>query len=150
MTGTDLSAVHSINKANVPAVGEASPAHLARLLDLAELALVVEFDRNVVGFCIVLAPGADYDSPNYRYFCERYDSFAYLDRVAFAEGFRSRGLGHHLYEEVERRVDANRLTLEVNLQPRNEGSLRFHAREGFTEVGRLEPYPGTVVSLMSK
>ena len=32
----------------------------------------------------------------------------------------------------------------------NEGSLRFHAREGFAEVDQLEPRPGKIVSLMVK
>jgi len=38
----------------------------------------------------------------------------------------------------------------VNVQPPNEGSLRFHAREGFVEVAQLETRPGKIVSLMAK
>jgi predicted GNAT superfamily acetyltransferase len=40
--------------------------------------------------------------------------------------------------------------LEVNTRPRNEGSLRFHAREGFVQMEELETRPGKMVSLMVK
>ena len=49
-----------------------------------------------------------------------------------------------------RRTTAEWFTLEVNVKPLNEGSLRFHAREGFVEVSQLETRPGKIVSLMVK
>ena len=64
--------------------------------------------------------------------------------------FQGRGLGRALYEEIERRADAAWFTLEVNLRPRNEGSLRFHERLGFVEVGQQETDYGCLVSLMAK
>ena len=54
------------------------------------------------------------------------------------------------YDEVERRADAAWFTLEVNLRPRNDGSLAFHDRLGFVEVGQQETDYGTLVSLMAK
>lgn len=147
----DLAAVHAINEENVPAVGSVSLEQLQSLVDRALVALVVVVDENrIAGFCIVLPPGTDYTSPNYLFFDERYDSFAYLDRVALTAGSRGHGWGKAMYDEVERRVAADWFTLEVNLQPRNDGSLRFHAREGFVEVGRQQPYPGNEVSLLAK
>jgi len=98
----------------------------------------------------VLAPGADYDSMNYAWFSAQYDDFVYLDRVAVAPGHRSAGVGSRLYDEVERRAKAEWFTLEVNLRPRNDGSLRFHARRGFVEVGQQETDYGALVSLMAK
>jgi predicted GNAT superfamily acetyltransferase len=41
-------------------------------------------------------------------------------------------------------------TLEVNLEPRNDGSLRFHDRLGFVEVGQQVSGSGKLVSLMAK
>jgi hypothetical protein len=41
------------------------------------------------------------------------------------------------------------LTCEVNLRPPNEGSLRFHRRLGFREVGRQETPYGALVTLLA-
>ncbi len=119
------------------------------------IALVAEVDVQVAGFCFVLAPGADYGSLNYAWFSERYDDFVYLDRVAISPTFQRRGIGRALYAEVERlaaarRPSARHFTLEVNLRPRNDTSLAFHADLGFSEVGRRETDYGTSVSLMAK
>jgi predicted GNAT superfamily acetyltransferase len=38
----------------------------------------------------------------------------------------------------------------VNLRPRNDGSLRFHARLGFKEVGQQETSYGVLVSMLAK
>ncbi len=150
LTGDDLPEALAINEANVPAVGSVDADQLVHLFDEASVALAAEDGGRLIGFCIVLAPGADYSSVNYGWFSERYDDFAYLDRVAVAESYRSRGIGAELYAEVERLVDAPWFTLEVNVRPRNEGSLRFHERMGFTEVGQQETPYGARVSLLAK
>lgn len=146
----DLPTIWEINQANVPAVGEESQESLAEIMEMAEIAIGVLDAELLVGFCFVLPPNVPYDSPNYGYFSERFDDFAYLDRVAFAPLHRGKGLGSALYGEVARRLDRPRLTLEVNVVPPNEASMRFHLRHGFVELERLETRPGKVVSLMSR
>lgn len=147
----DIDAATAINNANTPAVGEATAEHLAHLLDQSVIALAaISPDDELAGFCIVLGPGADYGSVNYRWFTERYDDFIYLDRVAVAESARNAGVGTALYAEVERRAGAAWFLLEVNLRPRNDGSLRFHHRHGFAEVGQQETDYGTLVSMLAK
>lgn len=146
----DHRAVHDINEAGTPGVHTASLEELAAITRLACISLVAEEDGAVVAFCQVLTPGAPYRSVNYRWFSSRYDDFVYLDRVAVAPDYRGRGIGAALYAEVERRARAVWFTLEVNLVPRNEGSLRFHAREGFHEVGQQDTDYGARVSLMAK
>jgi len=47
-------------------------------------------------------------------------------------------------------ADASLLALEVNTKPRNEGSLRFHTREGFTLLEEVETRPGKMVGFMIK
>jgi uncharacterized protein len=152
---SDLAAVHAINEAAAPAVASESTDELAHIAAQATIALVVEIDGEVAGFCLVLAPGADYGSVNYRWFGANYDDFVYLDRVAIATHFQRRGIGQALYAEVERlvverRPDATHFTLEVNLRPRNDQSLAFHNGLGFVEVGRQESDHDTTVSLMAK
>jgi predicted GNAT superfamily acetyltransferase len=152
LTPADLDAAWAINQANTPAVGDVSRDKLAWIVEMASMSLVAELQGTVVGFCIVLPPGTEYTSVNYRWFCERYDSFVYLDRVAVDEAARGAGIGAALYAEVERRAagTAELFTLEVNLRPRNDGSLRFHDRLGFVEVGQQETDYGILVSMLAK
>jgi predicted GNAT superfamily acetyltransferase len=158
LTPLDLDRVLAINASGEPGVGTVDAAQLAHLVDESSIALVATVagpndepaGDTVAGFCIVLPPGADYASINYRWFAERYDDFVYLDRIAIAPEFQGRGLGRALYDEVERRADAAWFLLEVNLRPRNDASLAFHDRLGFVEVGQQETDYGTLVSLMAK
>lgn len=152
---SDLEAVHTINEAEVPAVGSVTPDQLAHIAAESSVALVAEIDGTVAGFCLVLAPGADYGSTNYAWFAERYDEFVYLDRVAISPSFQRRGLGRALYAEVERVVPerypaARDFLLEVNLRPRNDQSLAFHAGLGFVEVGQRDTDYGVTVSMLAK
>ncbi len=146
----DLDAIFAINEAGTPGVHAEPREQLAAITRECCIALAAEIDGVVVGFCQVLPPRAKYESMNYQWFSSRYDDFVYLDRVAVAPSHRDRGIGGRLYDEVERRTRAAWFTLEVNLRPRNDGSLRFHARRGFVEVGQLETDYGALVSLMAK
>jgi hypothetical protein len=150
LVDTDHDAVWEINQENVPAVGEERVESLAEIVATSEIALGVVDGDQLVGFCLVLPPGAPYDSPNYRYFADRYQDFAYLDRVAFRASHQGKGLGSALYQELEHRLDRPILTLEVNVVPPNEGSMRFHLRSGFVELEQRETRPGKRVSLMVK
>lgn len=152
---TDLESVLSINQAARPAVGDLDRERLMHLIDESSIALCAEEAGAVVGFCLVLDSDADYDSVNYAWFSARYRDFIYLDRVAIVAEHRGRGVGRALYTEVERLAGQRgpkptTFTLEVNLRPRNDASLGFHARMGFTEVGRQETPYGAEVSLMAK
>jgi predicted GNAT superfamily acetyltransferase len=151
----DLVSLHAINEAAYPAVGAETLEDLGHIASESLIALVAEVDGEIAGFCLVLAPGADYDSVNYVWFGDHYDDFVYLDRVAISPDFQRRGIGRAMYDEVERRAaavrpGASQFTLEVNLEPRNEESLQFHDRLGFVEVGQQDTEYGTHVSLMSK
>ncbi len=159
----DLDAVYAINEAAVPAVGEETSDALAHIAAEACVALTVETDDDgdaaapptIIGFTFVLPPGADYNSLNYAWFSERYDEFIYLDRVAIAPSHQRRGIGRMIYDEVERRgaqewPTARVFALEVNLEPRNDQSLAFHAQLGFTEVGQRRGDDDKLVSMMVK
>lgn len=159
----DLPRILEINQANVPEVGSVDLGRMAYLVDESAIALAVEQAGDptdpdtptaIVGFCLVLAPGSSYDSVNYTWFMEHHGDAMYLDRVAFDEAAQGHGLGSRLYDEVDRIMrtehpDSAGLTLEVNLDPPNEPSLRFHAKHGFREVGR-QMSKGIEVSLMRR
>lgn len=150
MTEVDLPVIWQINQENVPAVGDETLEALTEIFQQSVIALSAVAVERVIGFCLVLSPGQKYESPNYIYFCERLNNFVYLDRVAVTGEFQGKGVGAALYREVEHSTDAELFALEVNTKPRNEGSLRFHAREGFVEMEELETRPGKIVSLMVK
>lgn len=147
----DVAAVLALNEANVELLAPMDAGRLAALQAWARRADVIDVDGTFAGFVIIMGPGTDYDSPNYRWFAERYGTaFHYLDRIVLADAFRRRGLASAVYDVVE--ADAapvGRLALEVNAEPPNPASLAFHASRGYAEVGRLGS-PGKTVSLMAK
>ena len=151
----DLPRLHVINESGYPGVATETIEKLGQIADESLIAVVAEIDGEIAGFCLVLAPEADYDSVNFIWFGERYDDFLYLDRVAIDPAFKRRGIGRAMYAEVERlaavrRPSANHLTLEVNVEPRNDESLAFHGELGFEEVGQQHTDYGAKVSLMTK
>jgi uncharacterized protein len=147
----DHEQVLALNAANVVKLAPMDEARLTELDGMADRFDVVELDGEFGGFVITFAPGTAYDSENYRWFTERYDGhFYYLDRIVLADAHRRQGLGTFVYDELEQVARRyGRLTLEVNLAPRNEASLAFHDRRGYVEVGQLGD-DGHLVALMEK
>jgi predicted GNAT superfamily acetyltransferase len=153
LEAADLDEVLALNQANTPHVGDLGAERLAAIVDECSLALVArDEDGRLAGFVLVLAPGAAYDSPNYRWFSERYDDFRYVDRIAVDVTAHRSGLGRRLYGAVfdhARDGGAPIVAAEVNVEPPNPVSSAFHTASGFTEVGRQDTYGGSVtVSLM--
>lgn len=154
LTPDDLPRVLELNNTAVPAVSELTPPALRELVDMAALGIVaVDPDAGdaVIGFALGFGPGAAYGSENYRYFAERLTDFHYLDRIVVDPAYFRRGIGSALYDEVERRCGAEVLACEVNLVPRNDDSLAFHAHRGFEQVGTQQTEGGKkTVALLQK
>jgi predicted GNAT superfamily acetyltransferase len=135
---TDVADVLALNEAEVVALSPMDEARLQHLSTVADRFDVLDVDGAFAGFVVTFASGAAYDSENFRWFSGRHDRFYYLDRIVLHAGFRRRGLGGFVYDEVERAAAPyGRLCLEVNLEPRNDASLAFHAGRGYVEVGQL-------------
>ncbi|WP_334377116.1 GNAT family N-acetyltransferase [Bradyrhizobium sp. AZCC 1719] len=63
----------------------------------------------------------------------------YVDRVVVAKERRGQGLARILYADLFTRAEErghNCIVCEVNVQPPNPESDRFHSAQGFREVGR--------------
>jgi len=153
-TASDLPAIHALNQQEVPAVGDISRATLQWFFEHAACLRLAEIDGAFAGFLLGLRPGLDYASPNYAWFSARYEDFFYVDRLAVAPDCRRRGVARALYADFEaqaRAAGAPLLACEVNLRPRNDVSLAFHAAQGFAEVGRQDTDGGgKTVSMMTR
>jgi predicted GNAT superfamily acetyltransferase len=135
---TDVADVLTLNERNVVKLAPMDESRLHELWELADRFDVLDVEGAFAGFVVTFPPGSAYDSENYRWFTERHRRFYYLDRIVLHEDFRRRGLGGFVYDELERvAAPYQRLTLEVNLVPRNDPSLAFHEARGYKEVGRL-------------
>ncbi|MAW77905.1 MAG: hypothetical protein CMJ95_11050 [Planctomycetes bacterium] len=138
----DVKALHRLNEANAPEVGALSAKNFAALIDVATMVRVVDpigEEKGPAGLLVAMRPEDEYDSPNFLWFCRYFDNFAYVDRVAIAEQARRRGIGSAFYALLEawaRAKEFSSIVCEVNLEPRNEGSLAFHHNYGFREVGQ--------------
>jgi predicted GNAT superfamily acetyltransferase len=120
------------------------------LQGLADRFDVLDVDGEFAGFVVTMTPGRGYDSPYYGWFSENVDGFYYLDRIVLGPRRRRMGLGGFVYDEMERTAaEHGRMCLEVNLIPRNDASLAFHASRGYIELGRLGD-DEHLVSLMEK
>lgn len=153
ITFEDHDSVLRMNEEAIPAVSKASADHMAWLISVSCYPRVATIDMEIVGFLLGLPPGVEYTSENYRWFISRYQDFVYVDRVVVAASARGNGVGKRFYEDLFEfsRARAPVILCEVNLNPRNEGSLRFHERFGFEEVGRQDTEGGAKrVSLLVK
>ena len=151
----DLARVLEINNANTPGVSELTMSELETDIANCLHALAIDNEHGeVCAFCITFAPDAPDAGANHQWFAERYESFVYLDRIAIDSNHQNLGLGALLYQAVEHEIlqsaEHSMLCCEVNIEPPNPGSLRFHQRIGFTEVGQHSPQHGYIVSLLVK
>jgi predicted GNAT superfamily acetyltransferase len=156
VTPADVPALAALNDAAVPAVNALGAAGLAAHVPGCDVALVVpDVDGDEpLAFVLAVAPGADYASENYRWFCAHRPGSLYVDRIVVAPRAHGRGLGRALYAAVDERareLGLGEITCEVNLEPPNPESLAFHARLGFEQVGEQVTKGGTVrVALLAR
>lgn len=147
LTAADLvgpagEALLALNNAHAEELSWLEPARLAHLVSEAFVArrigvadaLLLTFDQ-----------AADYDSPNFLWFRERYPAFVYVDRVVVDDGARGRGLARRLYDNLfvaARLAGHERIVCEVNSDPPNPASEAFHAALGFVAVGTATIHGG--------
>ena len=135
--GPDLETVLRLNESAVPAVSSIDLEQMSWFSANAAYFRVTTQDGGVAAFLIGMRPGTDYSSPNYRWFCDAYDDFGYVDRIAVAGTARRHGLATRMYRDFETSLPAGVkvMTCEVNIEPPNESSMRFHEHFGFERVG---------------
>jgi uncharacterized protein len=149
----DFGAILALNEESVAALSPLTEAGLAMLHSQAAAHWVVEQNGRVAAFLLALCEGAEYASPNYLWFAQRYARFLYVDRIVVAVSAHGKGLGSQLYRRLlvhAAALRAERVVCEFDLDPPNPQSQSFHARFGFREVGRQAAAGGTkLVSLQA-
>lgn len=150
----DLDQVLALNNAAGPGIIEIGRERLSLLEREAHYFRVALIDDRIAGFLVAFELGADYDSPNYRWFGERYGTrgFVYIDRVVVAPGCRRHGVGRVMYADLLSYAEIRQpmLTTEVFIEPKDDIAMVFFTTQNFTEVGQQVLPNGRRVSLMAK
>ena len=151
---SDFSAILELNEKSV---AETSPLDMEALTALAGQSTYFKVHTQndaVNGFMIALREDATYENANLRWFCDRYSHFIYIDRIVVDRDRRGGGIGVGFYLDVERHAKESGievLACEVNVEPANEPSLKFHRNRGFVEVGTQSLLlQGKVVAMLAR
>ncbi|HHY99868.1 MAG TPA: GNAT family N-acetyltransferase [Bacillota bacterium] len=152
-TPEDYEEILKLNEESVHFLSPLSKEKLIHLHQESEILKVVETDGKVEAFVLALREGKDYDSVNYAWFSKNYEKFLYIDRVVASVKQQGSGLGKMLYEDVfkhAKSIDVPVVTAEIDIEPPNPVSLKFHEKFGFKEVGKQAVAGGKkIVSLQA-
>lgn len=152
-TLADSDAIIRLNADSVVATSPMDAKTFAELYKLSSLLIVAERDTAVAGFLMGFIDGASLDGLNYNWFAARFKHFFYIDRIVIDASCRGSGLGQKMYGflgEWAAEQDLLWLAAEMNLDPPNLASLRFHKRQGFKEIGTQKLPSGKLVSMQVK
>jgi uncharacterized protein len=133
-----FAAILDMNEEFVDVLAPLSRERLELLDSLASYHRVAVDHGAVVGFALAFGSEVHHDSVNFRWFAARYESFLYVDRVVVAAQRQGTGVGALLYEDLfafGRSEGYEQVTCEIDADPPNPRSERFHQGFGFSEVG---------------
>ncbi len=151
---SDVNLIVTLNYQSVAVLSAMDEQRFDLLREQSSVLWIAELNQQPVGFLMGFGDGSNYDSVNYQWFNERYDSFVYIDRVVVGVEVRSAGIGSAFYARLEQwayEQQKSCLVAEVDIVPLNQGSLNFHLRQGFVEAGQqVYGNPQKKVSLMRK
>ena len=147
----DYDRILELNEESVHFLSPLTKERLEYIIAQSEILNVVEVDGVVEAFILTVREGQKYDSVNYRWFADQYDKFLYIDRVVVSVEMHRKGFGRGLYRSVlehAKETGVPYVAAEIDINPPNPGSLIFHEKFGFKEVGKQSVYDGKkVVSL---
>ena len=149
LSESDVSTLVEINNSGYPGVPMEDAAQMGALLEMSSLALgALDDNGELIGFVLALDSGQNYQSENYVFFESQFRNHFYIDRIVLSADARGLGAGSALYEAIfdhARKAGLERITCEVNIEPPNPGSLRFHRRWGFEDVATQATKGGSVL-----
>ena len=142
-----LESIYRLNQENTPEVGDLkSLEYLKTLIEHSSNQYSIFYDKKIIGFIICFRENSIYASENYKFFNNNKDKFIYIDRIVIKSGFRRMGFGTKIYNHLDALASKDFLPIccEVNSVPKNEISINFHIKNGFTEVGERDFYNHSV------
>lgn len=126
--------VLTLNNIHAKETSFLEPADLERLTKRSYLTKTIgELDA----FLIAMSHNSPHDGINYSWFKQRYDSFAYVDRIVTAQHARGQGHAKTLYLDLMDKAKADGIEMvccEINHSPPNPGSVAFHEKLGFEMI----------------
>ena len=147
---SDWAAILALNEESVQFLSPMDSARLTQLAKAAHYLRVIEQHGKITAFLLAFRKSDDYDGANFAWFSARFEDFLYVDRIVVSPAFRGAKLADRLYDDLEalaRATGVTRITCEVNVEPPNPVSLRFHARRGFREADQRR-YAGKTVAML--
>ena len=142
----DLEFIFECNQLNKPQVGNLTLDKLKLLVKNSHYLKVAFYNGNPAGFLLCLIEDKNYDSPNYQWVSKKYSNFIYIDRISIMRQFQNMKISTAFYLDLITFSCLNNFSsiiCEVNIQPPNPGSLRFHKRFDFLECGSQFTEQGT-------
>ena len=149
----DTAAIVALNAAVVAVTSPMDAAGFRSLVTLSALCDVAQRHGEVLGFVLAMQDGAAYANGNFQWFADRLTRFIYIDRIVIGGQARGLGLGTMLYDHTtDQALRRGSLTMaaEMDLVPANPGSLAFHRKRGFVELGTRTLDSGKIVSMQIK
>ncbi len=148
---TELLSIDHSSHAAILALNNAHAVELSwleadKMASLLRQAFYARRIGDVDAFLIALDETADYASPNYLWYRQRFARFIYIDRVVVSAAARGRGYARLLYRDLSRQAAEaghDLLVCEVNAVPANPSSDAFHAGLGFREIGGATIHSGS-------
>jgi len=146
---SDFDRILQLNEEFVYYLNPMSKDQLSVYNSYAELNLVAEIDGKIEAFVLVFRENTDYGFITYALLKERYEKFIYVDRIVVSDKCQGLGVGSILYDKImehARNTGISLVTAEVDSDPPNPVSLRFHEKFGFKNMGSIA-VPGTAKSV---
>jgi uncharacterized protein len=105
------------------------------------------------GYLLAFAPDAKIEGPNFDWFKARGGAFIYVDRIVVAATARGQGIARAFYQALfiaAKDAGFAEVTCEVNSDPPNLVSDKFHAAMGFLPVGSATLPNGKTVTYLTR
>ena len=135
----DFETILRLNEEEVQYTAPMDLELLENIFESSDFCHVAEINKKVVAFVLALREGTTYDSVNYKWFSEHYEKFLYVDRIVVSGEHKGKKIGSMLYEKTLEygKTSGVLMVAEINIEPPNLTSLKFHKKFGFSEVGQL-------------